>query len=103
MKLALRVLLPAALVAAALAIPTSGTADPPATGACPDGFLGPFPIAFLAPQKDKNNDGLLCVKQNRMQLVFKDDNCNPNCDGDDIIITLDPALLPEDTFEDTLP
>lgn len=100
MKLALRVLLPAALVAVAVALPSSGTADPPDTGACPDHFMGPFPIAFLNPQRDQNEDGYLCVKENNMQLVFKDDNCNPNCDGDDIIITLDPFNLPTDTFDD---
>lgn len=96
-----RFVLPAALAATALAIP-AGTAsgEKPATGACPDGFMGPFPIGFVT-DKDKNGNEMVCVKENQMNLVFKDDTCNPNCDKDD----LSPIapLLQEAYADDILP
>jgi hypothetical protein len=96
-----RFLVPAALAAAALAIPAgTATADPPATGACPDNFMGPFPIGFIT-DKDKNGNEMVCVKQNQMNIVFKDDNCNPNCDQDDLS-PLAP-LLQEAYADDILP
>ena len=101
MKLDLRFVLPAALAAAALAIPAGNAAgDPPATGACPDNFMGPFPIGAVT-NKDKNGNGDVCVKQNQMNLVFKDDNCNPNCDQDDLNMPL--AGLLQEAYEDDIP
>ena len=102
MKLDPRFVLPAALLAGALALPSSVSADPPATYACPDHYMGPFPIAILSPTKDKNSDGQLCVKQEDMSLVFKDDNCNPNCDQSDLIPNLDPSTLPGDALVDDI-
>jgi hypothetical protein len=99
-KLDPRFLLPAALLAGALALPASGAADPPATGACPDHYMGPFPIAIFSPAKDHNGDGQLCVKENNMGLVFKDDNCNPHCDQSDLIDPLQAWQLPSDTLLD---
>ena len=94
-----RFVLPAALAAAALAIP-AGTAagDPPATGACPDHFMGPFPIGFVT-DKDKNSNEFVCVKEEQMHLVFKDDNCNPNCDKDDLSVI---APLLQNAYEDDI-
>jgi hypothetical protein len=101
MKLDFRILLPAALVAGALAIPAgTGVADPPATGACPDHYLGPFPIGGLT-NHDNNNNGYVCVKDENMNLIFKDDNCNPNCDADDIIVPTG-VFIPEDTIVDDI-
>ena len=86
MRLDLRFVLPAALAAAALAIPAGNAAgDPPATGACPDGFMGPFLIGDVVGH-DNNDNGMVCVKAANMNLVFKDDNCNPNCDQDDLLL-----------------
>jgi hypothetical protein len=102
MKLDPRILLPAALLAGALAFPTGGAADPPVTGACPDHYMGPFPIAILAPAKDHNNDMYLCVKEEDMHLVFKDDNCNPHCDQSDLINPLEADDLPDDTLFDNI-
>ena len=102
MKLDLRFVLPAALAAAALAIPAgNAVGDPPATGACPDGFMGPFPIGDIG-GKDKNGNGFVCVKANMMNVVFKDDNCNPNCDQDDLS-PIAPLLPPETYADDVLP
>ena len=101
MRLDPRFLLPAALAATAIAIP-AGTAgaDPKDTGACPDGFMGPFPIgAFVG--HDNNNNEFVCVKNNQMNVVFKDDNCNPNCDGDDLLLP-DALLAPADTYADDI-
>ena len=99
MKLALRVLLPAALVAGALALPSSGTATPPSTGACPDHFVGPVFLGLFFPEKDKNGDGYLCVKEEDSHIIFKDDNCNPNCDADDLII---PPVIPVEDVTDNV-
>jgi hypothetical protein len=85
MRFDLRIALPAALAAAALALPGSSSADPPITGACPDGYLGPFLIGPAFPDKDKNHDQMLCVKMADMNLVFKDDNCNPHCSQADLL------------------
>lgn len=100
MKLDPRFVLPAALAAAAIAIP-AGTAgaDKPATGACPNGFMGPFPIGAIT-NKDKNGNGMVCVKENQMNLVFKDDTCNPNCDKDDLTPI---APLLQEAYEDDIP
>ena len=98
MKLDPRFVLPAFLAAAALAIPAGAGADPPATGACPDDFMGPFPIgAFVG--HDNNQNGAVCVKNNQMNVVFKDDNCNPHCDGDDLTIV---APLLTNAYEDDI-
>lgn len=102
MKLDPRFLLPAALLAGALAMPGAGTASAPDTDSCPDGFMGPFLIALASPQQDANHDGELCVKVENMNLVFKDDNCNPNCSQSDLLPGLDPSTLPSDTFADNI-
>jgi hypothetical protein len=100
MKLDPRFVLPAALAAVALAIPAgTATGDPPATGACPDNFMGPFPIGAVVGH-DNNDNGAVCVKETNMHLVFKDDNCNPNCDQDDLLLPV--AIGLEDTYEDDL-
>jgi hypothetical protein len=101
MKLDLRFVLPAALAAAAIAIPAgSAPADPPNEGHCPDGFMGPFPIGD-AVGHDANDNDMVCVKTANMKLVFKDDNCNPNCDKEDLTPI---APLLEDTYlDDILP
>ena len=103
MKFDLRLLVPAALAAAALAVPAgSATADPPATGACPDDFMGPFPIGAIT-DKDKNDNEQVCVKQADMNIVFKDDNCNPNCDKEDLTLPALAGLLNESYTDDILP
>jgi hypothetical protein len=62
MRLDPRILLPAAAVAAAVALPTSASADP--TGMCPDHFTPTF--IFAAPpgaeQKDHNGNLIVCHK-----------------------------------------
>jgi hypothetical protein len=101
-----RILIPVALTAGALFIPAgSSTADPPQTLSCPDGFVGPLFIGLAFPNRDKNGNGWLCVKQADFNLIFKDDNCNPNCDKDDVednLLTLPDELLdPTSVIEDT--
>ena len=99
MRLDLRFALPAALAAAAIFVPAgTGSAEPPNQGHCPDGFLGPFPIGVVNERKDTNDNEMLCVKTERMNIVFKDDNCNPNCDKDDLDLLA--FLEPEDTYTD---
>ena len=99
MRFDFRLLVPAALAAAALAIPAgTATADPPETGACPDNFMGPFPIGDIT-SKDQNGNGFVCVKNNQMNIVFKDDNCNPNCDQDDLSVL---APLLQSAYEDDI-
>jgi hypothetical protein len=101
MRLDPRFLLPAAAAGLLLAIPAGGaTADPPATFSCPNGFIGLVPIPLVT-NKDHNSNGVLCVKQADTHLVFKDDNCNPNCDQDDFT----PAALAgelEESFADEI-
>jgi hypothetical protein len=100
MKLDPRFVLPAALAAVALAVPAgSAPADPPATGACPDNFMGPFPIGDIG-NKDQNGNGFVCVKTNQMNIVFKDDNCNPNCDQDDLNLPIAGSLT--DAYADDI-
>jgi len=76
MRLDPRIVVPAALAVAAMAFPAAGSADPPITGNCPDGYV---PMTALAqPSKDKNNDTMICMKTNPSGPVYKDDNCCPN-------------------------
>jgi hypothetical protein len=58
-----RLLLPVALVAGAVMIPSgSSTADSNAFGTCPDGYT---PTPFLAgPEQDRNGNGVVCFKMN---------------------------------------
>ena len=67
-----RLLLPVALVAGAVMIPTgSSTADSNAFGTCPDGYT---PTPFLAgPEQDRNNNGVVCVKFVDSHLNVHDD------------------------------
>jgi hypothetical protein len=58
----LRFMLPAAAVAAAVAIPSSASADP--TGTCPDHFVPTFVIIQPdAADKDRNTNGVVCHKE----------------------------------------
>ncbi len=103
MRLDLRIVLPAALAAGAILVPATSSANhdthgPPNQGHCPNGFIGPFPIAAVMQNKDTNDNGQLCVKEKDMKLVFKDDNCNPNCDKDDL--TLIAPLLTDSYTDD---
>ena len=93
-----RFVLPAVLAAAALAIPAGAGAKPKDTGACPDDFMGPFPIGAVVGH-DNNDNGFVCVKENSMNIVFKDDNCNPNCDQDDLTLI---APLLTDAYTDDI-
>ena len=79
MRLDPRILLPAALAAAALALPSSGAADPPATHVfCPnpesDWALTSVVIAPSAASKDNNGDTLVCQKR---EGQYKDNNNPP--------------------------
>jgi hypothetical protein len=103
MKLDPRFLLPAALLAGALALPGAGSADPNDTGACPDHYMGPIFVGPFLGDKDKNGDQFVCVKEADGHLVFKDDNCNPNCDADDLIIPVDPNLPTDSIVDNILP
>lgn len=62
MKLDPRILIPAGLAAAAMAVPSSAGAQPsPTPGRCPDNFV-PV-LAFVATgSQDHNGDGWVCVK-----------------------------------------
>jgi hypothetical protein len=61
MKLDPRILLPAAAVAAAVALPTTASADP--TGMCPDHFTPTFVIvAPSGADRDKNGNLIVCHK-----------------------------------------
>jgi hypothetical protein len=83
MKLDPRILIPAALVAAALAIPATSAGTPPNQGHCPDGFvLLPGGGAFN-PNKDTNHNSDLCVKPTDPEHV-KDDNCAAPCEKDPV-------------------
>jgi hypothetical protein len=78
MRLDPRILLPAALVAGALALPSVGAADPPPTHVfCPnpnsDWMLTSTVIAPSAASKDNNGDTLVCQKR---EGQYKDNN-NP--------------------------
>jgi hypothetical protein len=102
MRLDPRFALPAALAAIVIAIPAgSAIGDPPETGACPDGFQGPFPIGS-ATNKDKNGNEMVCVKNEDMNVVFKDDNCNPNCDKEDLTLEAMLGLVPEEAYTDDI-
>jgi hypothetical protein len=58
---------------------TDDGAAAPATGVCPDHFLGPFPIGTIFPRVDRNGNTLVCVKETPGgKLVVIDDNANPH-------------------------
>ncbi len=97
MKLDPRILVPAGLAAAAIAIPAGSSANPPQTFSCPDDFMFPFPAVGPAANKDHNGDNIVCFKTtNGLNIVFKDDNCNPNCTQNDVL----PLPLPSDNPDD---
>ena len=92
MKLDPRIVLPAALAAAALAIPTSASADPPV---CPDHFTPTF-IIFGPPDasdKDKNNNGVVCHKDVPGQG-------DPTKDDNGFIISFINDTTPDDWADD---
>jgi hypothetical protein len=64
--------------------------------------MGPFPIGDIT-NKDQNGNGFVCVKTNQMNVVFKDDNCNPNCDKDDLSTAALAGLLNGAYEDDILP
>lgn len=99
MKLDPRILLPAALLAGALALPAGASATPPTTYSCPDHYVL-LPLGAVFMDRDKNNDGQVCVKEEDMNLILKDDNCNPNCNQSDVLPGLDPSTLPSDAVVD---
>jgi hypothetical protein len=76
MKLDPRIALPAALTVLAFALPSGAGATPPVTGQCPDGFVLMSNLA--QPNKDKNGDGLVCMKVTPGTTTYHDDNCQ--CD-----------------------
>ena len=92
MKLDLRIALPAALVAAAIAIPISASADPPHMLQCPDGYL--LVPSVGAPEKDRNENGVVCMKITNGSTPVHDDTCN--CDH------LPLSTNPEDYLDDTI-
>lgn len=55
-----RFLLPVALVALGIAVPSSSSADENVFGECPDGYQ-PTPL-FFAPEEDRNMNGIVCTK-----------------------------------------
>ena len=91
MRLDPRILVPAAAVVAAAAFPATGAADYPTTMNCPPSYV-PAPSAAM-PSKDRNNDGVVCLKMNPSGPVVKDDNCCPNqwisTNPDDYVDNLD--------------
>lgn len=91
MRLDPRLLVSAALVAGALALPAAGTADPPETHVyCPspesDWTLTSTVIAPAAASKDNNGDTLVCQKRAGQ---YKDNN-NP----------MPPSSNPDDYVDD---
>ena len=97
MRLDPRILLPAALVAGAIAIPGASTADPP-----PDHVSCPNPQSgyilwsiFLAPSaasKDHNGDTFVCMKMTdgNGDPIYKDNNNppGPSSNPDDYVDNL---------------
>jgi hypothetical protein len=55
-----RYALPLALVVAGVLVPSSSPADENIFGTCPDGYT-PTPL-IAAPEEDRNNNGVICVK-----------------------------------------
>ena len=51
----------------------------PATFACPDQFLGPFPVGPIV-GGDRNGNGFVCLKEVDSRLIAIDDTANPNAD-----------------------
>ena len=76
MRLDPRIVVPAALAVAAMAFPAAGAATDPITGNCPPSYV-PMSAAAM-PSKDRNGDGIVCMKVNPSGPVVKDDNCCPN-------------------------
>ena len=100
MKLDPRLVLPAALAALVIAIPAGGeSAIPPATMACPDRYVL-LPLGAAFPDKNKNGNLFVCVKEADMKLVFIDDTCNPNCTKGDL--QSDLSTLPDDAILDDI-
>jgi hypothetical protein len=82
MRLDRRILLPAALVAGAIAIPGASPADPPPDHiSCPNGNSGYVLYSiFIAPDaasKDHNGDTFVCMKTNGSGDPNYKDNNNP--------------------------
>jgi hypothetical protein len=66
------IILPAALVAAAVLVPASpSAADSNAFGTCPDGYT-PTPFV-LSPGEDRNGNGVVCVKPSPNGMNTHDD------------------------------
>jgi hypothetical protein len=75
------IILPAALVAAAIFVPASpSSADSNALGTCPDGYT-PSPFFLGAPGEDRNGNGVVCMKPSNGQ-THDDPNGKPYaCNG----------------------
>ena len=98
MRLDPRIALPAALAAAAIFVPAGpAAAERPATLSCPDGYTA-LPLGAFAPDKDKNRNDWVCVKDGK----FKDDTCNPNCNQEEIMAVL-ATLADDDILDDEVP
>ena len=78
MRLSARMLIPAALIAGALALPGTGAADNGTHVFCPnpssDWFLTSTVVAPAAASKDTNGDTLVCQKRTDQ---YKDNNNPP--------------------------
>jgi hypothetical protein len=85
MRLDPRIAIPAALVAGALALPASGSADPPSP--CPQSFLlVPSAVVNNGAKKDHNGDGLICAKPNGTTFTGgPDDNLPVTLDDSDVV------------------
>jgi hypothetical protein len=78
-------MIPAALVAMAIAIPGgSATADPPPDHVfCPNATNWLLVPAFFQPNKNNNDDAFVCMKIDGSQPVKDNNNPSPNPDDYD--------------------
>lgn len=104
MRLNPRFALPAAVVAAAIAVP-AGTAvadhqpNHQDNRSCPNNTDWVFWPAVLSPQdKDKNDDGMVCKKSDRL---FEDNPVKDNNNPDDFVDNEFPDIT--ETVEEILP
>jgi hypothetical protein len=99
MRLDPRILLPAALAAAALALPATGIADPPDThifcpnSGDPNSMWVPQSTIIGGPaaeQKDNNGDTVVCQKVDNDQPVKDNNNPPPSSNPDDYVDNILP-------------
>ncbi len=92
-----RALLPVIAVIAVIgAVPGSSSADENPFGRCPDGYA---PVAFIAPDQDRNGNGIVCVKPSPNGILLHDDPSGRpyRCNG---INPVEVALCEATTFDD---